>query len=84
MLEDRTGSMWLGKQWLSRFDRATGKFTHYQHDPDDPGSISPGDIRSLHEDRQGGLWIGHSSEGGLDRLDLATGTFQHYRHDPQD
>ena len=83
MLEDHTGTLWLGNQWLNRFDRATGTFFHYKHNPDDPGSLGPGNIESIHEDRQGRLWIGHVG-GGLDRLDVATGTFQHYRHDPQD
>jgi hypothetical protein len=58
-------------------DRATGTFTHYQHDPANPKSLSHNGVFSIHEDASGTLWIG-THGGGLNRMDPATHTFIHY------
>ncbi len=83
------GEVWLGTGagsgtagGLDRFDRPSGTFAHYLHDPGDPGSLSSGEVRAIAWDRQGGLWVGTS--GGLNRLDRASATFTRYRHDPAD
>ena len=42
ILEDRSGGLWVGT-WghgLRRFDRRTGKFKTYRHNPADPYSLS--------------------------------------------
>jgi signal transduction histidine kinase/ligand-binding sensor domain-containing protein/DNA-binding response OmpR family regulator len=39
--------------------------------------LSNGDVRSLHQDRKGIIWIG-TGNGGLNRLDPSTGLFTHY------
>lgn len=57
-------------------DRATGRFTAYQHDPDQPNSLSQNGVLALHEDEQGLLWLG--TGGGLNRFDPATETFTPY------
>lgn len=41
-------------------------FTHFQHDPTDPGSLSNNIIYDLYEDREGLLWVG--TRFGLDYL----------------
>ncbi len=41
-------------------------FVHYQHDPDDPHSLSSNYVRCLYEDRSGNLWIGTAR--GLSKL----------------
>ena len=82
--EDHTGILWIGTEGggLSRFDRATDNFFQYQHDPNDPRSLSSNAVTSIYEDRTGGLWIG--TWQGLDRFDRATDNFFHYRHNPND
>ncbi len=62
---------------------AAGTFTHYRHDPGDPGSLAADRVNCILEDRDRRLWIGMYSDG-LSRFDPATGSFTHYRHDPQD
>ena len=75
------GVLWLGTaSGLNLFDRATGQFTVYRHDPADPHSLSHNAVRVITEDRAGALWVGTLS--GLSRFDRATGTFTTYRHDP--
>ncbi len=81
--EDRQGVLWIGSDGggLDRFDRATGRFAHYRHDPNNPDSLGHDAVWAIHEDRQGMLWVG-TNGGGLDQFDRATGRFTHYRHDP--
>ena len=67
---------------LDRFDRSTGAFAHYRHDPGDPASLGSGNVWAIAEDGAGGLWVG--TEGGLSRLDRSTETFTRYQHDPGD
>lgn len=94
--EDQTGRLWIGTSGgLDRLDlapdRSTGTLTHFRHDPDDPSSLSAGNVYAIHRDRQGTLWIG-THDGGLDRLDLnesggsnhAPELFIHYRHIVED
>ncbi len=62
-------------------DKKTGKFTRYQHDPNDPASLSNGPVMAMYEDKQGTLWIGTARApanegpyyGGLSRMDKKTG-----------
>ncbi len=82
LAEDHEGKIWVGtvSRGLRRFDPDTGKFTHFQHDPDDPTSLSNGSVRALYVDRKGTLWVG--TPGGLDRFDPDTGTFTNFQHEP--
>jgi PAS domain S-box-containing protein len=66
---------------LVRFDRdrdhtSEGAFTHYEHDPEDPNSLSHDFVWSIYEDPAGDLWIATSE--GLNRFDRATGQFITY------
>ena len=84
MLEDQSGLLWFGT-WgggLSRFDPRTQKFTRFQHDPDNPISLSNDTVTSILQDAAGEIWIG--TLGGLDRLDPQTNGFTHFQHDPDD
>src|SRR6185312_8236075 len=80
MLEDRHGRFWVGTfDGLDLLDRATGKFRHFRHDPDDPTSLSHDEVHYLLEDRKGDLWVGTAV--GLNRMVFGTdGTprFQRY------
>lgn len=82
--EDYAGKFWIGtyQKGLVLFDRQTGAKTYYQHDPDDPQSISSNQLSSIYEDSQKNLWIG--TEQGLNLFDRKNGTFTRYRHDIMD
>lgn len=79
ILEDRSGYLWFGTfgGGLDRFDRHTGQFKAYRHDPADPHSLSDDDVSSLHIDPKGTSWAG--TRIGLNRFDAKTQTFQLYR-----
>ena len=72
LFEDRAGMLWVGGDWLTRFDPRTGQVTAYHHNPDDPQSLSSDKVNAIREDRQGRLWIG--TENGLNLLDRNRGT----------
>jgi len=72
------GHIWVGTtRGLYELDPVTGAAMHYDHDPQDPGSLSSSEIHAIMEDRTGRLWIG-TWGGGLNQLDRATGKFTHY------
>ena len=92
IFEDSRGALWIGTgglgvagAGLNQFDRVTGKFTRYIHDPANAQTIAGNNISAIVEAPDGTLWIGmggFSVEGaGLDRLDPQTGTFTHFKHD---
>ena len=80
--QDNYGFMWFGTNaGLYRYDGYSLK--SYQHDPNDPNTLSDDAVRAVYKDRDGILWIG-TYFGGLDRLDPADDTFKHYKHNPAD
>ncbi|GAA4455024.1 sensor histidine kinase [Nibrella saemangeumensis] len=92
LYEDRQGTLWVGTR-NGLYSRRAGQrgFTRYAPVPNDPGSLSHGQIRVIYEDRQGTLWIGTGEpnltspqSGGLNKFDRKTGRFTRYRHDPAD
>ena len=77
ILEDREGVIWIGTLGgLNRFDRETGTFTRYQHDPNDPNSIGANAVSSLYEDHSGRFWVGGAK--GLDLFNRENEQFTHY------
>jgi ligand-binding sensor domain-containing protein/signal transduction histidine kinase len=84
--ESRDGTLWIGSRMgLNAFDPATGVFTHYTQNPDDPAgptSLNGRLVGLTLVDSQGFLWITFPT--GLDRFDRSAGVFAHYKHDPQD
>ena len=79
--QDSQGYMWFGTEdGLNKYDGA--QFTVYEHDPEDPLTLSDSYISVIYEDKNGVLWVGTRS--GLDRFDRTTGTFTHFQHDPDD
>lgn len=83
---DSSGVLWIGTQnrGLDRLERKKGKFFHYtyNHDANDPNSLSYNWVTALAEDQEGNLWIG--TKKGLNRLNPKTKTFIHYKHSPRD
>ncbi|MGH7450262.1 MAG: ligand-binding sensor domain-containing protein, partial [bacterium] len=93
--EDRTNGgnwLWVGTLGggLDLFDRKTKQFFHYTPDPDKPNSLSSDQVRAIHIDGSGVIWVGTS--GGLNEmvLDKSDGRIQpaaqftHFKNDPND
>ncbi len=76
--EDRAGTLWVGSSGgLLKFDRQSESFELYEHDPDNPQSLSHNDVRGIYEDRAGALWVA-TFGGGLNKMDRSDGTFVRY------
>jgi signal transduction histidine kinase/ligand-binding sensor domain-containing protein len=87
---DSRNVMWVGTSdedpdagGLNRYDPSTKTFKRYQHDPDDPQSLSYSKVTAIAEDLAGNMWVG-TSGGGLNRFNRDTETFTAFRHDPND
>jgi signal transduction histidine kinase/ligand-binding sensor domain-containing protein/DNA-binding response OmpR family regulator len=80
-VEDKKGNLWLGTNGggLICFNRQTGKFTTYRHNPRDPGSLSSDVIVTLFIDHDDKIWIG-TFLSGLNCFDGKI--FTRYQHDP--
>jgi signal transduction histidine kinase/ligand-binding sensor domain-containing protein len=76
--EDGHGILWLGatQSGLHRFDPRTQEFTVYEHDPNNPRSLSDNRVNSVHFDRTGNMWVG--TQNGLDEFEPRTATFKAY------
>jgi len=77
-LVDRNGELWIGIEdgGISRINRETGNRTLYLNDPANPHSLNNNRVFSIHEDRQGAIWIG--TGGGLNRFNRSNETFRRY------
>jgi len=76
IFEDRSGVFWVGTRnnGVFRYDRKPQRFSHYQHDPQEPTNLAKNDIYALYEDRSGRIWIAFSN-GAVDRFDPGTEIF---------
>jgi signal transduction histidine kinase/ligand-binding sensor domain-containing protein len=99
--QDRDGVLWIGTGGggLNRLvlsaaegvDQENERFVHYQHDPDDPHSLSSNAVSVIYKGQEGELWIG-TEDGGLNRLVLSevegfereNERWWHYVNDPGD
>jgi signal transduction histidine kinase/ligand-binding sensor domain-containing protein len=91
--EDHEGVIWVGTgspfgenaaggaAGLNRFDRKTGTFKSYKHDPKNRNSIADNRVRAIFEDSKGNFWVGTAGDG-LQTLNRTTGLFTHYYYDP--
>jgi signal transduction histidine kinase/ligand-binding sensor domain-containing protein len=76
------GIIWFGtEKGLDRYDKKTGRYTHYKHDNHNRNSISKGLVSSLAEDKDGRFWVG-TEGGGLNLMDRKKGSFIHFVFDP--
>jgi len=95
LYEDKSGTLWVGtgSTWssdgggadpddggLNRFDRKTGRFTRYKHDPGNANSLINNKVRAIFEDSRGIFWIGTGGDG-LHTMDKNKGTFIRHTYD---
>jgi signal transduction histidine kinase/ligand-binding sensor domain-containing protein len=91
--EDVSGAVWIGTggytltgSGLNRMDPHTGQITRYQHDPNDPASLSSDNVMGLLVDTSGILWVS-TWGGGLELAAVNLGSssplrFSHQRNNP--
>lgn len=86
LFEDHQGTLWIGTVHggLNKFDPATENFRHFQHNQENPLSLSNNNVRSILEYPKGlgNLWVS-TRFGGINYFDSKTETFKHYRFDPE-
>ena len=81
---DVNNTLWLATDnGLYRFEPDTGAIRLFQHDENNPNSLSTNRLWSIFIDNDQTLWI-TSDHGGLNIYNPATNTFSHYRHNPFD
>ena len=70
IFEDHNKDLWFTslRQGVNRYERKTNKWQRFQHDANDPNSLSDNTVFCITEDHQGRLWIG-TDHNGLDILD---------------
>jgi signal transduction histidine kinase/ligand-binding sensor domain-containing protein len=92
LYEDKAGTLWVGTGFefepktkeggLNRFNKETGKFTRYLHNPNDPQSLISNKVRAIFEDSKGNFWVGTDGDG-LHLMNREKGTFERLTYDPQ-
>jgi len=62
---------------LNSFDNITGHFLSYQHEPDNPHSLSGNEVSAIHVDQRGFIWVG-TWHNGLNRFDQLIVSIKNY------
>ena len=91
LYEDKAGVLWVGtgiafdtktkEGGLNKFNKETGTFTRYLHDPNDPHSLISNKVRAIFEDSKGNFWVGTDGDG-LHLMNRQNGTFERLTYDP--
>ncbi len=78
------GSLWVGTSTggLNRMDASSGRFTHFRHEPTNPGSLSEDAVYGIGEDADGFIWV--TTRKGVNRVDPRDGSVERFRHEPSD
>lgn len=82
--EDKNHNMWIATHTggISKYNRETKIFTHYNYILGDPESLSENLAWNTFEDSKGNLWVG--TVAGLNLMDQEKGTFTSFVHDIKD
>lgn len=69
-LQDAVGNFWISTEGggLNYFNQRTGQFISYQHDPNNPRSLSDNNIQDMTSDKAGRIYI-TTHGGGLNVMD---------------
>jgi ligand-binding sensor domain-containing protein/two-component sensor histidine kinase len=80
VFEDNSGLIWIGtaEGGIIKYNSNKMKFITYEHNPNNPNSLSYNTVRAIHEDKAGNLWIG-TLGGGLNLFDREKNRFIHYK-----
>ncbi|MEX1211948.1 MAG: two-component regulator propeller domain-containing protein [Balneolaceae bacterium] len=81
--ETSDGKLWfaLNRGGISVWDSESGEMMNYRANPDNPedrSTVNNNDLRMVHEDEEGMIWIGGYGDSGLMRLDRESGQFTFY------
>ncbi len=80
VIGDEDGLIWFGTvDGLNSFDKNSGKFTQYKHDPNNPNSLSNDVVWTVFVGKDGLIWIG--TIDGLNSYNKKTGKFSCYEHE---
>tara|TARA_R110002111_G_scaffold144910_2_gene211281 strand:+ start:144976 stop:148701 length:3726 start_codon:yes stop_codon:yes gene_type:complete len=81
IFEDSKQILWIGTQsGLDRFDPKTKNLIHYAFEADNPQALGGPVVTSVHEDREGALWVtSFNGEVSLSRLDPTDGVFTRFK-----
>ena len=85
VVQDDQGYMWFTTQnGLVKFDGYTMEVFRASANPDDTLSLRLRSLSRLIKGRDGKLWVGSRSDGGVASFDPVTGRFKNYLPDPDD
>jgi ligand-binding sensor domain-containing protein/signal transduction histidine kinase len=58
--EDELGRLWMGgkEKGLHVYDKHTGRFYNFKHDPSREGTIADNRVNCIYTDKQGRIWLG--------------------------
>lgn len=78
-------TVWIGTQTsgIDRYERKNGRITNFQHQGNNPNSLSSNNVRAIIIDSTGLVWIGTQGRG-LNRYDPQKKQFKRYLHNPND
>lgn len=82
IFQDRKGIIWIGTSYsgIYTIDPGSNTGSHYEHERNDPNSISHNFILALCSDNAGNIWVG--TRNGLDKLEFSSRKFMQYAFDP--
>lgn len=82
--EEPSGEIWVGTfgGGLNRYDEIREHVTSYRNDRANPHSLADNNVRAIHRDGSGNLWIG--TDKGLDKYDAVRYEFDHFPYKAPD
>ncbi|HKC37543.1 MAG TPA: two-component regulator propeller domain-containing protein, partial [Chitinophagaceae bacterium] len=74
----KNGNIWIGSKshGFYGYNTRTGRIVNFQHNKNDPHSVSDNGVYEIMEDHEGNLWLA-TDAGMIDFYDKASGKFYH-------